>query len=1782
MDIAIVGLAGRFPASGDAEELWGNLVSGRDCIKRFTQQELAAGNVPAEVREHPDFVPVEPRIPDRDMLDAMLFGLTPQEARHTDPQIRLFIECSHAALENAGYDAFAAPGPVAVFGSAGPPDYLSEHLRRMPGTGDEGVLAILNCGDYMATEVAYRLNLTGPAMTVLTACSSSLIAAHLATRSLEAGECALAVAGGACVEVTSPFGYFYAEGGPRSKDGRVRALDVSRSGTVFGSGGGAVVLKRLADAVADGDHVYAVIRGSAVNNDGANKASFGAPSLTGQAACITAALETAGVLPSQLSYLEAHATGTATGDKVELSALERAWRSIEPEATLDCMVGSIKSNIGHPVQAAGVASLIKLAFAFDREILPPSINVDEPMPETLADGFSLTVVREPREWSRRTGADRLAAVSSFAVGGANAHMVLAEPPAAVPTARTGRDRVVVWSARTEAAADELAASLAGHLASTEVYEDAVSTLALGRTAFQVRRAAVLAGPDEAAVLASKVAERPVAWASIPAGGAAPVLAFPGQGSLVQGSLLGLSATEPLFAANLDAAFGLFSSQAERFAQLWRNARDATDIARTRNAQPILFALELALANTLRDWGMRPAAVTGHSLGELVAATVAGVFDPADAARAVLARSDAMQRMPEGAMIAVFADETAVARCLPAGLDICAVNGESETVVGGPRDEVAAFVGLLREDGIRAVALRTSHAFHTRAMAAAREEMLAVFDGVPRRRPQLPLISAAAGRQVDAEVLESAFWADQLVTPVRFVAAMDALAALGADDRGRRRRVVVVEAGPGQALTSLCRGHTSAREADLVAVPVTSRVRPGHPVAERRDLLTAVGTAWVNGVTVDWKAVDGDMPLRRVPVPGYHYQRQSYWVDAPFRTFNAPPGLGVDGEGGSRAGATAARPAVTTARAPESAANGLGGVVAIRDASATGYPAFAVPGWTETARPSARPQRVENTVVLLPPEREAGRRILVALHQIGEHVLPVRPGPGYELRERDAVLDPGDGAALERLLTELAARGWPPARIVHATGLQSWDPVTAHTVDDQVRLGFGSLLRLAKAISGKAPGTELIVLTTRAVDVSGSEPVDPVKAAALGLVRSWPLEDPSVRVRLIDADDRVVEEDLADEFQADSAEPVVALRGTRRWTSTELPLPVRPGHAQALRRKGTYLITGGLGGLGLELALGLARTGRQPSIAVLGRRAADDIPRFAEVSEAAADLGAQVKAVTADVADERDVRRALDIVTARLGPVCGVFHLAGVAGGGIVALRDPAAADAVLRPKVRGTVVLAEAFRDRPPLDFWVSFASRAGVTGLAGSADYAGANAFLDAYTAAAPEDGTRLHGTRLLSIDWPSWSGVGMAVPALAAEPLRRSGARIHPVRLDPGHAWVLNEHRLNGLPVLPGAGHIDLVIRAFRQAVDSSPGAVRLDDVVFSEALRAPGPIEAKVVFLPDGDGWTFEVQTGEPVRVHSSGSVRRVAADRPARADLEPLWEGLADATSARLAESTRMFALGPRWDCVDREASADDRTVVEIRLGERFSADLGEHPAHPALLDWATSAARLPGRGMLIPFMYGSITLYEDLPAHLITSVRRVRDAADTIVANMDLMAPDGRVLAEIRGFTMRLADPEAVGAVGEHAAARPPDAVPARGIPPKRGVELLLELLDARTPRQVLVRPFVDGRPELLTLAPSAGPVTAVPAPVTSGTGAVAAQPVGGADKSPLERMHAVWTEVLGAMEFQPDDDFFDIGGTSLSAIELVARIRAEFGTSISIAQLLDTPSLSGLAAVAAG
>jgi phthiocerol/phenolphthiocerol synthesis type-I polyketide synthase E len=1782
--IAVIGLAGRFPGAYDTDEYWANLRAGVESVRTVPHAELLAAGLPRALLDNPTYVAAHPKVPGSDEIDARFFGMTPREAELTDPQLRLFLEVCHSAVENAGYDPYAVPDTMGVYGALGTPTYRFDNLRDRYTPANQGLISIMNGADYLATQVSYKFNYTGPSMTVLTACSSSLTAVYLACQSLRLGDCDVALAGGASVDPEVRYGYWYVPGGVRSRDGHCRPFDVSAGGTVFGDGVGVVVLKRLVDAVADGDPVRAVIRGAGLNNDGSDKVGFGAPSVSGQVACIQDAMQAAGARHREIGYVEMHGTGTSLGDPIEVAALSAAWRGLadgelEPGS---CLIGSVKSNIGHAVQGAGVAGLIKLILALENGEIPATVNFTAPNPKLELEKTPFAIADRRVPWERVAGAPRLGAISSLGAGGTNVHLIVGEGPVMV-TPPAGRPRVVLWSALTEPAADAQRERLAGHFTGrgAETFEDSVSTLQRGRRAYPLRRAVVAADAGEAAqVLADPSGSRNLLTGAAPKSRPVTALLFPGQGSVYPRMGLGWYGRDPVFTRTADECLDAFSDAGERLRRLWFDATDVAELTPTDVAQPLLFTVEYALAQAWRAWAGEPGQVIGHSVGELVAATVAGVFDLPTAARLVLARGEAMQRMPAGAMAAVFATEAAVAERLPEGLDLAAVNGATETVVAGPRAELEAFLDGLRADGLRSRVLRTSHAFHSRAMAPAAEEFEAVLRGATAHAPALAMVSAATGRALTpADAVDPAFWAGQLIRPVRFADGVRALADAGV--------TAYFETGPGEALTALTKGATDG----AVTVPVLPLPRGGRPDAEQRAGLRALASAWVAGVEVDWRAVD-PAPARRTAVPGYAYQRLRFWVD--------------EADGSAQITARAA-----LGQSPAGDETGPQPVVVVPEPPApVAETPFSTLTWVEQARPVVAADRGHlPAVVLVPDDRAAALTALSALHRAGMYVYAVRPGSEFAAHETEFRVRPGEAGDLRRVFETLRGRGVAAAWLVHAATLPGWEPVTAQTADRQLEDSFFGVLALvqqaARALAGQ-PMPGLLVLTSRSTDVSGGDPVDTVKATLHGQVRTLLLEEPQLSGAVVDVGPGVAEDDLADEVRtvlAGAAEEVVALRGARRWVRREVPFTPAGTGGTPVRRRGVYLITGGLGGLGLAVAGGLARTGLQPTVVLAGRHGlpegddleralADGHPRVTRLHAAVEELemlGAQVRVIACDVSDARGLRRALDVTAARCGPVNGVFHLAGLPGDGMLLLRDRQRCAEVLRPKVTGTLLLRELAATRPGCDFFVWFGSRAGVGGLVGSADYAAANAFMDAQAAAA-EPG----GPRQLSIDWPSWTTVGMA----ARSPSRpvagsASGDRVWEAFLDAAGTWMLDEHRVNGTGVLPGTGHLDFVVRAYIDVFGMPADGLRLSEAVFRRPLTVPGSATLRVVFGPDGERWTFRTESEQDgVRqVHASGWIGPGGARRR-EVDLDALRARFVGAaTEPATRTEARTFTLGPRWDNTESVSTVDGEKLFTLSLPTQFAGDLDVQPLHPSLLDAATAGARDPDEPPYLPFMYGELVLHERLPARLVAHVRR-RPATDGVVADIDLIGPDGTVLAEISGYRMRSFDPAALTAPPP-ASAQPEapaeddalshgSGLPAGiGIDPVAGVRMLFELLESRTPPQVVVRPFEGGRPTALTDAPVAAPaprkpVAAAPARTPSAVDEKVVEEKT-AEDDVVGQMTAIWANTLGAGGYGVDDDFFSIGGNSLSAIELMTNIRSRFGVELSIAALLDAPTITALA-----
>lgn len=888
--IAVVGMAGRFPGARTVAEFWDNLCRGVESLTRFGSEGAAAES--RRFANHSRFVGAEGLLDDVDLFDAAFFGYSPREAEIMDPQHRLALECAWEALEAAGYAPATGPAPVGVFLSTSLSSYLVRNVLRHRELVDlVGGLSLLlhNDKDFAPTSISHKLDLTGPSMSVGTACSSSLVAVHLACQSLLAHECDAALAGGVAVQVPQRQGYIYQDDGIYSRDGRCRAFDDSASGTVGGSGAAIVVLKRLQDAQTDGDHVWAVIRGSAINNDGAGKVGYTAPSVDGQAAVIVEAQAVAGIAADTVGYVEAHGTGTALGDPVEVAALCQAFARA-PSCRGSCALGSVKTNVGHLDAAAGVTGLIKVVLALNHGLIPPSLHFERPNAHIDFERSPFFVNTALRDWPAHDG-PRRAGVSSFGIGGTNAHVVLEEAPS--PLHRRAEPRSVqllVLSARTPTALDAACERVADHVATNPDVElrDLALTLAAGRKPFHVRSAFVCRDPTELQAALRDRAGRGAASGSCTDGSPSIVFAFPGQGTQRAGMAAELYRDEPTFRAHADACAAILRrlGRSDVLAAAFGNSGDAErSLARTETAQPALFVVEYALARTLMDWGVRPAAVIGHSLGEVVAASVAGGLSLDDALQLVTARGRLMEQLPAGSMTAVAAPEGKVRGLLDGRLALAAANGPGQSVVSGPPDAVATLESRLAELGIGYRRIRVTRAFHSQLVEPVLDELEAVVRGLDPGPPQIPWVSNVTGDWIrPGEVVDSKYWVRQLRETVRFG---DGLARVLELDRA-----VVVEVGPGATLTTLvAQAQPAAADQCLTCLP---RPKPG--VSESSEVAGCLGRLWVKGAAINWKRYHEDQDARRVPAPSYAFERRRFWIEAPDEANGTSRAVAGDGSG----------------------------------------------------------------------------------------------------------------------------------------------------------------------------------------------------------------------------------------------------------------------------------------------------------------------------------------------------------------------------------------------------------------------------------------------------------------------------------------------------------------------------------------------------------------------------------------------------------------------------------------------------------------------------------------------------------------------------------------------------------------------------------------------------------------------------------------------------------------------------------------------------------------------
>jgi acyl transferase domain-containing protein len=1536
--VAIIGLAARFPGAADASAFWHNLREGRDSIAALTEEDLlAAGESPDRVADRA-YVRAAGLIPDVDRFDAGYFKMNPREAQTCDPQLRLILEMTDRAIADAGHHPGGLGPDVAVFAAGGRSRYATGNLLTDPSYGgriDFGT-SVLTDPDYLATLISYKFGFRGPSMSVLTACSSALTAIHLACQSLQVGDCDVAVAGAANVELPYGRGYRWIPGDVRTPDGHCRPFDAMASGTLFSSGAGAVVLKRLADSIVDGDRIRGVIRGVGVTNDGSDKVSFSAPSVVGQSRAIVQAMQLAELTPTDISFVEMHATGTALGDPIEISALAEAYRRLggRRPAPGSIPVGSVKSNIGHTAAAAGLAGLAKVLLALENQELPPTVNLGVLNPRLDLDTTPFRVPTRTQPWARTPGKVRRAGLSSLGVGGTNVHLVVEEAPERPPTPPRGRARVVVWSTRDDESVTTARTELAEHLGrlDDDWYADTVATLQHGRPADPIRGALVSRSAGSAATELAE--DRGIVTGKVT--GPSPRVAFVFPADLPAGAASGLYGRQRIFTEEADVCLDAFARTGIDLYDGWLGAGPA------RPSAALLFTVQYSLARQLIDWGITPASLIASGAGSAAAAAVAGTTTF------------------EAAVAAVAA---------------------GEPVPPPPSHDAGLFVTL----------------------------------------------------------------------------------------------------GP-------------AAGTDIAVLPATAK----SPDADEDALLTAVARLWTVGVECAWERIYLDEAVQRLPVPGHPMRRDRHWVDS------APAGP-----------------------PPESP--------------------FTRPGWAEDSTAASPDLPPGETCLLLAPDGDfAG-----ALELAGLRVVRIR-----------------DVADLAGSVRDLS-----PDLLVHAS------PADA----------VFSLLELAQ--SGTRGGGQrlpgLVVLTREAVDVSGSEPVDPARAGLPAMLQSFALESPYQRFRLVDVGRGTDDGQLAGELRRGFTAPaVVALRGDRRWVPDErsyVPDVVTP---DPIRENGVYVITGGLGGLGTELARVLAATGRNPRLVLLGRH-----PREFSVD------GVAVHVVACDVADEQRLNAALDQATTRFGPVNGVFHLAGVPGEAMFPNLKRPDAEQVMRPKVDGTLALRRCLRDRPPVDFVACFSSQAARHGMLGGSDYAAANAVMDAVAATT---------SGWFSVNWPVWTEAGMAASGIAHAAAARmrvesggaadlSAAARRRAEEDAAEPegddiqeettigstahWAMDEHRIGGIPVLPGTALVDLILTGYLRSVAVDPGPVMLRDVVFHRPLYGAEPHRVRAGFRRDGDRWQARVlsrpEAGGPWQQHATCTVAPGEPDDP-KLEIESLQTSLAESEAPRL-RSRGAMTLGPRWDNVRRCWRAEKELLLQMAMPELYLAEVSAHATHPALLDTATGFAAGPTEdGLFAPFTYKSLTWYRPLPATFYSHVLVRRSSDEDVIVDVTMADPDGAVVAAVEGLRLRrvktvdlLDRPDAAATATDVGNSSP------AGIATADGMELLFRLLRSRRPSLVGIRPRRPGQP--LDAAPALP--TAVPALRTAPPADEGPEPTPVDDRTVEERLIDIWRIVLGRRDVETDSDFFDFGGDSLGAVALSGRVRDTFGVELGVGDVFDYPTPTELAEV---
>ncbi|MCG5048741.1 acyltransferase domain-containing protein [Pectobacterium brasiliense] len=1810
-DIAIVGMSARFPGAEDTAIFWQNLLDGVETISTFSEEELRESGIEEEMIASPNYIRRRGILGNAQHFDANFFDITPRDAEIMDPQHRVFLECCWHAFEDAGYVPASYPGKVGIFGGTGTAWHLSKvnaHPEVQKYASGASVVTN-NDKDYVTTRVSYKLNLKGPSVNVQTACSTAMVAVVMGMNSLLNGESDLIVAGGVSVDTPERRGYPYMQGGMESADGRCYAFDSRANGTVFSRGAGVVLLKRLNDAIRDGDHIYAVLKGGAVNNDGNLKAGFTAPSIDGQIAVAKQAIANAQLDPATINFVEAHGTATALGDPIEFTSLTQTFQEYT-DKTQYCRLGSVKTNIGHTDAASGMASLIKASLALETGKLPASLHFESPNPNIEFETSPFIMNTELSELEPSETPHR-ALVNSFGVGGTNACVILE----AAPSLKAGDTHdnsllVLPFSAKSRTALEDMKHRLRDYI---NAHDDAnladiAYTLQVGRQKFSHSTAII--GKDRDSLLA-KLDQPSLVVTQQGKNQKSVVFMFPGQGNQYVNMARELYDTYDVFRASLDQCCDYLEPilDVNLTSIIFQDGDNIAEsrINETQFTQPSLFVIEYSLAKLWMSWGIQPDVMIGHSVGEYVAACLSGVFSLEDALKAVAMRGKMVQALPAGDMLAVLLDEESLkAKLHGSKLEIAAVNYPGLCVIAGASNDVARFQQQLEDSNIFCKHLDTSHAFHSHMMEPMLPAFKKVIDSITLHAPQIPFVSTVNGEWVTEELAKNSdYWVRHVRNPVLFSHAFKTLMAEEHHD------FVFLEVGPGRSLESSAKQHFSAEDGALIyaSLPTAKDV-----ALSGEHLLSTLGALWASGVNVPWHQHHPEQHRRRIPLPGYPFERKRFALPALSSTSN-------------------------DMQSEQS-------VKAKKRKQADIGDWFYMPTWKKTIPAkymAGKRVEAENTCwLLLTDTLGIAERAKQLLEKDGHKVFFVSPGTQYQeaLSEGRYTLDASSRADYVRLLKSLTEQGLRPSRILYLWNLTAAEQAQPldHTYLSSPLNTFYPALYLQQALVNENLLDDLHVTfaTSNTFSVMGERIASPENALLVGPSRVFYHEYPEVQCHLVDIDLKQNAEQLDEFAHSLIAEShiathgnLVAYRGNQRWEESYQAVHLKQdalGLPAELKDDGVYLITGGLGGLGILLANHLSENSN--AAIILTYRAAlppreewqawiQQHPVDDPISEKLASVlrlearGNTVHLAQVDVNDYHGMREMLSAFP----QVDGVFHTAGVAGGGIIALKNDADCANVLDPKVAGSLILDELLQDKQP-DFFILFSSITSIVGDEARIDYCSGNAFMDAF---AHYRNQHRRG-RTVSLNWGKWGDVGMAVrwskqlqekknSKLAAveetkgdllTQMEREGTQeSYQVNLTT-QDWVIDEHRLAKQPSLVGATILSLLhefMTCFKPQESLQVKNLMLTKpVIYTDAW----PRQMRLFTTPEGKGYKFSLKTRGVLELawqeHAFGSIghgaptadltpQSIDAIKQRCTTQVPYAPFITELGNANTGENFLSFSQ--RWNNHREIVQGHNEWLIHKVLGSEYTHDLTRYPYHPAVIDaTAISCLSLITQENFLPISYGKMTFLSPLGQECYVHARlkqAYQPQDNAIVMDITFLSPEGAPLLILENYTLMKMTMGNQLATSENTSAAATAAVKVN----LADKDILLpEGLDAikRQLAHLEFEQLVVVTSDLDQLIYESIPEQETPEFILQDSEATEgyARPALSVDyvapENDIEKeIVKVWQSILGISGIGVNDSFTELGGNSLLAVQVVSTVSGIFEIDIRVDLFYQNQTVKGLA-----